>query len=290
MSNPSNPIYTPNTPVTDASVTGHTIQAQVELDYVRVGSEVMNNALASLGQAISITQDATTDLNALENLHNQFSVTAPSTIKFKFTDSKQTVAFTKADGIKTTITISDLQTYVSGYMLYASAYYGVPIVPKFSISMADPADPTAKRRISGVPTSDSDPVFLRYVQLLNQSKASITALIKRLSAITKPGDSSTLLAQLRTVLGNFPPSNSFADVKNWVIDNYNATTGAGVSSRGQIDQNIQNAIVAAQSSNTSQNEAVRRYMFVFEQYCQSAASILTSLQQIFDKISRGISG
>lgn len=293
--------------ITSAMLSEHTLQAQVELEYVRVGTEVMNSALTSLDTAITITQNALNQLTTLQNLHNQISITAssPFTDLLNFTDtSNQTVTITSYNttiSAGTTITtntttysklVNSQGSFVSAYYLLASTYYGKPIAPVFHVSIPAQLSATAftpaHAAFSTNITSATQSAYLVFVDMLKSTQHSISATISGLSAITKPGDEETLLTQLKAVRADLPSLTSFSAVKQWALDNYGGSTASAISKQGVFQQDITNAITGAESLNTSQQQSVRQYMFVFEQYCQSAAAILTALDQIFDKISRNI--
>jgi hypothetical protein len=311
--------------VSNIVIEDHNLQALVELQYIRVGNEVMNSALTKLEQALTITQGSLDVLSSLQNLHNQLAITAQSQLPFNFSAGTQTV--TIATGSNTTVTqpttftttttafltlfpctvtltqastrqslssirtivVNNADSYMAAYQALASVYYGQPIAPIFKVDM--PASGSFPA-INAVITSSTQPEFQQYVARITATKSAISGLISQLELITNAADGTTLLSKLKTVYNdlNAVDLTNFDSVRKWVIDNYDTTQGDQIVNRGNIQQNITNAITAAQSSNTSQNEAVRRYMFVFEQYCQSAAAIINKLDQLFQKISRGIAG
>ncbi len=90
-------------------------------------------------------------------------------------------------------------------------------------------------------------------------------------------DPSSLLVQLRTVINDMntqltfngspvtlttPMSGQLTAFNNWILDDYQATTSSLSANAGLIQQNITNAVVAAQSANNSQQTSVQQYMFV----------------------------
>ncbi len=298
----------------------HNLQAMVELQYVRVGTEVMNDALSSLDQALTVTQNALGLLTNLQNLHNQIAVSANSAFPFNFTftgpqtltvnstASTTLLTITAVDTAGVTITqtipfpvpttpyvttttflVHDQNSYIQGYQKLASSFYGQPVKPYFHVDL--PATGTHPAFNSTI-TSAGQPAYIAFKSSLLSTRASLSGLIAQLSAITQPGDSTTLYNQLKTVYDNIPSPGmaTFSAIKAWAIDNYGGSSGPSITQAGQFQQQITNAITAAESLNTSQTQSVQRYMFVFEQYCQSAAAVLSALQQLFDRIARGISG
>ncbi len=202
----------------------------------------------------------------------------------------------------------DGSNYVSGYNLIASAYYGNPIDPYWSVTVPgaqkDSVVPiTADTSANMTPAMRS--AYNYFKAQLAASKSSISGLIHTLSAITplkkdKDGieipfpaglDETALLAKLKKVYNSIPGANgSFASTKAWALDGYTNHGTNSIMAAGLLQQDIQGAITAGQSLNSSQNASVRNYMFIFEQYYQAASSIMSSLNQTLLGMSRKISG
>jgi hypothetical protein len=267
----------------------HNLTNLVELVYVRVGNEVMAQALNKLDTALSATQKSLIALTDLQGLHNQIAVGAKSAIPFTFTASTQTVTYLSGN-IATFKVINSQDSYISGYTKVGSTYYR-PIEPYFSVTVPGGGAPV---KITASTAAGLTPVMSAAVDYftvqLNQSKAVISGLIAKLTPITPSGDPTTLLAKLKTVYSEFPSTNSYADVRKWILDGYTVQGSSAVINAGLIQQHITNAITAGQSLNSSQNAAVRRYMFVFEQYYQSAAAVISSLNSLMQDMARKING
>jgi hypothetical protein len=241
-------------------------------------------------------------LSVIQDLHNQISVASPppitQLINFQGT-ANQTVTYTSMNTalghseVYTvgTIGINNGIEFIAIYQKLASAYYGKPIQPVFQVSIPSAAATSgtpAHGAFSVVITNATQSAYIIFVDMLRSAKNDLSVLITHLASITNPTDKNTLLASLKKVQADFPDLTSFSAVQKWAIDNYGGNTASAIINQGQFQQNITNAITAAESTNTAQQEAVRRYMFVFEQYCQSAAAILSALDQLFDKIARNI--
>lgn len=284
--------------VTSAMLTEHNLQGLVELQYIRIGNEVMNSALTRLDGALSLTQKALDSLSGLQFLHNQIKVTANSSFPLNFTSTNQVVTLTSKNSLSQTVTylftVDSREKFVSAYNKLASVYYGQPLKPFFHVSLGKQTVATAFTPAHPAYSVDivtgNEPAYQIFLAMLASARNDLSALILQLAApgMTNPTDPNTLLAKLRPVLDDFPDLTNFSAVRGWAIDNYGAATGAGVTQAGQFQQRITNAITAAESTNTKQQEAVRRYMFIFEQYCQSAAAILKALDQLFEKMARNI--
>lgn len=77
-------------------------------------------------------------------------------------------------------------------------------------------------------------------------------------------------------------------VFGWIMDYQDVQVST--TKNGQVQQNLDAGITAAQSLNTTTTQKLQGYMFVFQQYYQSAATMLSSITQIIQKFAQGISG
>jgi len=255
MSTPITPV-TP-TPAADLS-SAHTLQAFIELVYVRTANDTLVAQMASLENALGTTKSAMDTLTQLQNLHNLISVKA----KGKFNSGFFSAGVTSP----------------SVYSRAASAFFGTPV----SVTA------------SGIATGISGG-FSGFQKQMAALKTQLISEIAALSATTPlisgRVDSNSLYAQLRTVLADISTSHAAstqAGAINWVLDNYNATATAGVTSAGLIQQHLTNAITAGQSLNTTQTESVRNFLYLFEEYYKSASAVLTAITQIIQKMADGI--
>lgn len=83
--------------------------------------------------------------------------------------------------------------------------------------------------------------------------------------------------------------SAFSGFYAWMIDSYNQRTNAiNASQAGQIQQNLTFAITTAQSTNTSQQNSVRQFLYVFEEYYKSASAILQQLTDMINRMAQGI--
>jgi len=157
-------------------------------------------------------------------------------------------------------------------------------------------------------TKPSDSV--NFMQRLVTVRMTLSAQVPKLSAITPlingAVDPSSLLAKLKTVLNDLntvfvtksgapvtsstPIASAIAGLSNWLLDNYAQTFAAGTTNTsGQIQQNLTFAITAGQSLNTTQQETVRRFLFVFEEYYKAASAVLQQITQFLQHIAQNIS-
>ncbi len=280
----------------------HSVNALVELVYVRIGNEIMGQALSKLEGALSATQQSLDALSGLQGLQNMIDIKGREAFPFDFNADTGDATFpvTIPAGLFTTTIIShlhfsDATSYMSAYNLVASAYYR-PIDPYFSVTMPGQTTAVAINVSNSAQMSALQVAAYSYYKgQLVSSRAIISGLISALTPLTpnlKNGDldPTTLLAKLKIVRSHMPNTNSFSSVRSWILDGYTSHNSTATAKQGTFQQEITTAIVAGESLNSSQNAAVRRYMFIFEQYYQSATSIISSLNQLMSNIARKVSG
>lgn len=339
----------PSTQITSISglVSAHGLAGLVQLVYVRIGNEVMAQALGALETALSATQSSLGVLTDLQGLHNQIGVGAMSALPSAFytalngtytystfpttitnvittppyqvltttdvlqfpiltTLTNSTVTLTQNNTSATFITsivVNSHDSYIKAYNILGSAFYGKPIDPYFAITApgaatAIPITAITSAQFLATASPSAKAAFASFVKQLASDKAQISGLIATLSGITPKlpngsADPTTLLAKLRVVYSELPSGSnnfSFASTRAWILDSYNVHGSSGVVQAGLLQQNITNAITAGESLNSSQNSSVRNYMFIFEQYYQSAASVMSILNQTMGDIARKLSG
>jgi|694.fasta_scaffold18802_2 hypothetical protein len=295
--------------VTPAQLAAHTEQALIELIYVGTGNQLLGSALQHLESALGTTQSVLNILQNLQNLHNDISVKSKSAFNFnyKFGPSalyplggNKTIVVTA--GVKqnkisvrqdvglgltksvappanshftTHVTNANITSYQRAYNSAASAYFGVPINPFFVFS-----SPNA----SG---------YTSFVAALTSLKTSLKTEIASLSAQSPSGaanDPNTLLATVKKVYNELPSNlQSFSAVEQWVLDNYASHGSTGAAAGGALQNDLSSAITAAENLNDTQKEKVRRYLFIFQEYYQSASAILSSMTQIIQQMAQHIS-
>lgn len=83
--------------------------------------------------------------------------------------------------------------------------------------------------------------------------------------------------------------SALSGLTKWLLDGYNTPQNTPSASRGgAFQQHITYAITAGQSLNDSQNEKVRQFLYVFEEYYKSASAILQALTQILQHMAQNI--
>ena len=121
------------------------------------------------------------------------------------------------------------------------------------------------------------------VQAIIENLTSLIALAKSMISGTS---ASSLVTELTTVLGDFQDivssSGTTDALETWVT---NFTSNA----EGSYQTNLNNAVVASQSLNDTQRENLQQVMFVYQQFYQSATSMLSSLMTMMQTIASNIS-
>lgn len=132
------------------------------------------------------------------------------------------------------------------------------------------------------------------LQLANSTITPLSTLndpLKRSQALV--GQISAVLTDLKTNLGPItattPTVTAAVGIRKWIMDNYQTFSSSSATNAGAIQQNLTNAINAAQSSNSTQTQKVNNSLLVFQQYYQSAAAVLTALTQMITKMAQKIS-
>jgi hypothetical protein len=249
-----------------------TLQALVELIYVKTGNQILSDNLKELETALSTTKDALRTLGLLQELKNKIETTS-ETQKFR--------EFAAAN-----YGYYNATSFVQG----TTGYTGI-------------ADQASKHFQALQPTVNIADLSNSDTALFLELRNDILAQIKALSATTEGAgtnqENGTLLATLREVEKHIEAALSKAGgegdttrIKNalryWILDN--ETDGAEIANleAGEIQRKLTGAITSAQSLNDTQKEEVRRYLFVFEEYYKSAAAILSKITQILERMAQGI--
>lgn len=261
--------------VTAADINEHTIQAVIELVYVRTANEIINSALVSLEQALATTKSALDTLTSLQSLHNYIAPVSKGNFNFDYAGGAYYSI--NASGVSVLVnSTGDFNTYMKRYNSIASSFYG----EKVSVFMA----------YQGQAVTPTSPIFVQMQTQLAQYKSILSGDIAYLELNTPPlangsTDPNSLLAKLKLVYADLP-GGSFASINSWVLDQYNNTGSASIANAGQIQNHIQAAMTAAQSLNGTQSQKVQAYMTFFQQYYQSATNILQAISQIIQSMAQ----
>lgn len=230
----------------------HSEQALIELSYIQTANDVLSGSMASLENALGVTQKVMDTLTGLQNLHNKITASGKGSLDpsvYQDTSSNAT----------------------SNYQAAASGFFGSPVVPSFTAAGSQ---------------FNADIIALK-AQLASQV-AQLSAITPLLNGVEDP---NSLLAKARAVLNDLNNiENDPAAQSAWVLDNYDALTGTTESAlAGRVQERLTNAITAGQSLNDTQKQTVQQYLFLFEEYYKSASSVLQAINQMISKMAQNIS-
>jgi hypothetical protein len=281
-------------------------------------SSNQNNLIGSLNNALPSTNginfEAIYSNNGWQGGSQGFTDSDPPQI---FADYKAFAAISQATQVQS----GDLTTfpgYASNENLIANVNYlngrG------FNVQVATPAAASGNvwlGLVNNVFQLDSRGIsgFIQLQIELASIRGILSAQIPILSAITSainvtsanPNgqvDPNSLLGTLKTVLGDLnrvfvnasgkpitsgmPPISALVGLRSWLLDNYNQRGTMNANLSGQIQQNITNAITAGQSLNDTQQNNVRNFLFVFQQYYQAASTVIQQITQIIQNMASAI--
>jgi hypothetical protein len=180
-------------------------------------------------------------------------------------------------------TVNQGTGFATRYAAAASAFFGSPINPVVASQLA-----STVAQISAI-----DQMRTLKTELLSEMKSLAAtgsggqgpqSILGTLSAIYN-GIPSAMVSG--TTSGTMAQYGLFA---NWILDNYNlGTNPSSISLVGQIQNNITDGITAAQNLNNTQQENVRNYMFEFQEFYQSASTVLQTLNTIITTMAQKLS-
>jgi hypothetical protein len=75
-------------------------------------------------------------------------------------------------------------------------------------------------------------------------------------------------------------------LKQWILDGQTISGDTVFGPSGSIQTKINNAMTAGQNLNTQQTQTTRQYLFLFEQFYQSASSVLATITQLITSMAK----
>lgn len=283
----------------DKSAPTRSLQSMIELEYVREGNEMISSALATLEQALQLTQNSMDSLTTLQNIANMISVqprsyTASGGV---FTAFGGALSLDGGQaGVDENGNFSYLGTITTYYKQQATAYFsqilpsagGLTSTAPYELVQAkidlmaqilkyESANPSVNRT-----TVNSLPYFL--FQIVNDISASFKA---NLPATFYTTYGSLTVDNLRNA--NLTSTQKKAGAVAWVIDNQDQLlTTPTASLSGLYYGHLTQAIKGTQSLNDSKKQEVNNYMFLFQEFYKSSSSVLAQVSQIIVKMAQGI--
>ncbi len=243
--------------------TNRSLQALIETEYVATANNVLATQLTALEAAMSTTQAITVTLTSLQSVRN---LVAPEN--------------------KSGVSLSALPTGVSAaetaYNTAAQSAFGNPINIYVAFGTQNPQDVIAQV------ATDRAQLAAELTQL---DKISPPTIGSTGQAVYTPNslqaEVSGVLSDMTTYLpiGATSPSDiTLSGLEAWIIDNMNQhlpqDSPSAVALAGKIGQTFTAAVAAATNLNDTQKEQFQQYMFIFQEFYQSAGAIMTQINQI----------
>lgn len=259
-----------------AGQTGRSIQAMIELEYIKAGNDLITRKLGGLESALSLTQSAVNLLTTIQNLHNKV---APNNAPSPDFNSNPNAG-------------NSGDQYVANFQNYGTSVYNNPIGVNSTASPTDEAN--FQFLISGSPGT------------VPPKASPLLSLISSLLAVTFPNaggvalafNSSTGLPNDPTLDGSLPASlyqvyhdmqshggtnpTTHSRMTNWIVDNM-----GNPQLQGNYATNLTTAETSAQSLNDQQKQSVQQTLFLFQEFYQSGSGMLTQINQIIQAMAQG---
>jgi hypothetical protein len=113
---------------------------------------------------------------------------------------------------------------------------------------------------------------------LQQIIKNITALRDKAKTLVDPKAGASVVTELSLVLGDF---QTVASIEEWVKN-------FADQNEGTYQSHLNNAVTASQALNDTEREQLQQVMFVYQQFYQSASSMLSTLNQLLQSIASNI--
>ncbi len=275
-----------------------TLQALVELEYVKAGNEILGENLEDLDEALNLTKDALDVLESAQLLKNKIdSVTRE--IGDVGDDPRNQDQWTvrtfdnppnpsDPDAPDGESVFPDASSYNDIYERKMVTAFNEPLGVELQIEEADLTE------------------FIKTVSDLGQIRAQLlelnpnSPLIESIDTVLRdmmriPDGEPVYIPDVDYNFGGVaegdiqPIEDSLNQLLFWVYDGYSASNQNGVES-GNFQRNLTGAITAAQNLNDTQKEDLRRFMYLFEQFYKSASAILQAIDRMVNKMAQNIKG
>ncbi|MBV36927.1 MAG: hypothetical protein CMP47_15975 [Rickettsiales bacterium] len=250
------------------------LQALVELEYVRTGNEVLADQLDSLYEALSVTKGVTETLTELQDLRNLLE------------PDPERIGAGDIDDLLTDP--DDLDASVEEYNTISEELFKDPIDPVVDYRGRNPQDVIADLdRIRGdlaEQLAELDKLNPPQIDEFGQAVRGDGSLADKINTVLED------MNQFFAVDGDGNEDISQVELEAWLIDNLDKHIDEDdpelANAAGDVQRHVQQAIQAATNLNDQQKEDFRRFMFVFEEFYKSASAILNRLNQLIEKMAQ----
>ncbi len=234
------------------------LQALLELEYVGTGNQILADQLNSLYQAMTVTQGAVQTLSQIQSIHNQIKPEQRATLG------------------------SDIPGDVDDYNSAADELYKNPIALVVDYGGQSPND---------------------LIQELTQLRKALASQLSKLDQLNPPQivsgqpsrDPSSMSGAIANVLkdmeDHFGNNITQSELENWILDAYGSAgfaSDAIPENQGAIQRHLDAALQAGTNLNDTQKQNFQRYLFVFQEFYQSACAMLNTINQDIKQMAQNI--
>jgi len=288
----------------EAVTSNRTLQALIELEYVKTGNDLIGDNLESLDEALRITRDALDTLARAQELKNRLE----AAVREIGTDEGDIGHFDEPPGNDLDI-YDQPRNYENSYEFAIEEAFGEPLgvsinfneadLTEYSIVMNDLAQLRAQllEIDPEAPLIEDLDVVLGNMRTTPDGQSPVD--IPDVNLEYNEGDDVLELGEVGA--GDdliFDFSDPESDISGQREDTINAMAfwiydGYAVSDQvdaGVFQRNLTRAITSAQNLNDTQKEDLRRFMYLFEQFYKSASAVLQAIDRMINKMAQNIKG
>jgi hypothetical protein len=324
MVDPGNPsvLIWELTPVGASTVNSHTLQNLIEVSYIRTANEVLYQGFNNLDNAITTSTNTLNTLQQIQTLHNAVYTRSLSAFPFHYDSAYGS----RDDYMKEYNRLASAyygQPIIPDFIFKSAGAQGMDGTGRLLYSSFSKF--SSDMKVARMQLSDNVHMLsgqLSPADLANPNSLYATAkkVLDEMPPLTGPSSGPNYVDTKLWILDGYSISSG-QDLAQTTPQLVSGTTGritpggtvinplneSGVlvnplgsgylgsqASRnnaaiaGNIQQSITFAITAAQSLNDTQKEKVRQFLFVFEEYYKSAATILATITRIIEKMAQGV--
>jgi len=311
-----------NNAIGTESTAGRSLQSMIELEYVKQGNDFIFQNLGKMEAALQTTTDLLKSLTIVQNVVNEITVGPPNSFNFPpITDADipaAAAAYYKsiyggsapgtwgAQYDADVVVASTMANNPANKIGFQSAL-ALQTAAAVKIDVQANNDPLTFTKLykaaasahftqvfpTATPTKDAQATLLTARNQLVTSLASLRAQSAAAGQNSLVNFISSVIKDINVHMSGLSNINSLSAVlavKSYIVDNQNQklSTQAGFQA-GSIQAHLTNAITSAESLNTTQKQDVNNYQFIFQQFYQSAADVLSKVSQVIEQLAQAIS-
>ncbi|GEM_PF-2263681 len=271
------------------------LQAMIELEYVKVGNQLIGDQLEQLDTALNATKDALFWLEKAQLLKNNLTPESrQSDASFYariFAEAGNTPGGRESEGYFTEIARGEGS--FSQFTRFFTTTGGGQISAPGGRTGPGTFEAFFKRALEDIfnePLGVSPDDVAQNLAEFNEVRNGLAAVRARLQEVgggeitegTLADKIGIMLQQINDI-GNTDEER----FTNWIVDFYDAKE---FTQSGDQQRTLTETITAATSLNDRQKEDLRRFLFVFEQFYKSASAMLQAIDRMTNKMASNIKG